>query len=274
MSIRRSKAAQLAKETVAILGEGHYTPPGSTRVIIADALRQAVEGTIAYPPDAHVPGGSAPNFSTRFSVAHESTLAAARRLVALGHSVVALNFASARHPGGGFLNGARAQEESLCRSSGLFACLRDNPMYAFHSGERGGWYSNYAVYSPGVPVIRDDDGELLPEPYLCSFITSPAVNVGAIPADQKRGVCGEMEKRVRKVLSIAAGHGHDAVVLGAWGCGVFQNDPAMIADLFRAALTGPFRAAFARVAFAVLDSTADRHVLGHFQRCFGERDQT
>jgi uncharacterized protein (TIGR02452 family) len=269
MSTTRSKAAQLARDTVAILREGRYSTPAGARVEIADALRRAVEGTVSYPPDAALLPAPARDAPTRIEVVNESTLAAGRRLAAEGFRVVALNFASARHPGGGFLNGARAQEESLCRSSGLYACLDGNPMYAFHVGQRGGLYTNYAVYSPGVPVIRADDGELLAEPYQCAFITAPAVNAGAVGATEHGLILGEMERRVSKVLSIAAGHGHDAAVLGAWGCGVFRNDPAMIAGLFHAALTGPFRGAFARVAFAVLDPSGGRDVIGPFERLFG-----
>ena len=269
MTVSRNKAAQLAKDTLAVLREGRYRVPGGGSVEVAGALRRAVEGTVSYPPDAALPPAPARDLPTRFEVANESTLAAVRRLAAEGFRVVALNFASARHPGGGFLNGARAQEESLCRSSGLYACLNGNPMYAFHAGHRGGLYTNYAVYSPGVPVLRDDEGELLAEPPSCAFITSPAVNAGAVPAAERDSIRGEMERRVFKVLSIAAGHGHDAAVLGAWGCGVFKNDPALIAELFHAALTGPFRGAFAWVVFAVLDPSGGGHVIGPFERLFG-----
>ena len=269
MSISRGKAAQLGKETVAILRAGHYTPSAGVRVEIAAPLRRAVEGTVGYPPEAELPLAASGSLSTRFEVANETTLAAARRLVGEGLRVVALNFASARHAGGGFLGGARAQEESLCRSSGLYACIAGNPMYAFHSGQSGGFYTNYAIYSPDVPVIRDDEGELLAEPYLCSFVTAPAVNAGVVGARQQREIRAEMRRRVEKVLTIAAGHGHDGAVLGAWGCGVFANDPEMIAGAFREALSGPFRGSFAVVVFAVLDWSDDRHFIGPFERRFG-----
>jgi uncharacterized protein (TIGR02452 family) len=270
MNISRARAAQLGRETVAILGDGHYTTPTGVRVEIADLLREAVEGTISYPPDAPLPPAPVGDRGTSFEVTNETTLSTARRLTNGGFHVVALNFASARHPGGGFLGGARAQEESLCRASGLYACIRGSPMYTAHAGHRGGFYTNYAIYSPNVPVLRDDESELLPEPYLCSFVTAPAVNVGAARDVSHLAVRQEMERRVEKILSIAAGHGHDAAVLGAWGCGVFKNDPELIAELFHQALTRRFRGAFSRVAFAVLDWSADRYFIGPFQRRFGD----
>ena len=106
-------------------------------------------------------------------LANETTLVASRRLVDAGYRPVALNVALAKHPGGGFLTGARAQEESLARSSALFACLDGNPMYDFHRARQDPMYSDYALYSPDVPVIRADDGTLLDDPYMCSFVTCP-----------------------------------------------------------------------------------------------------
>jgi uncharacterized protein (TIGR02452 family) len=268
--MKRSTARQLAHETVSILREGRYTTATGECVDIRDALRRAADGTISYPPEAALPPVRTGDLPTRFEVVNETTLAAARRLLAEGHGVVALNFASAKNPGGGFLNGALAQEESLCRASGLYGCIAGTPMYAHHAGTRGGFYTNYAIYSPDVPVIRTDDGELLAEPYLCSFITAPAVNAGRAARDHgPSAIRDEMEQRVHKVLSLAAGHGHDAAILGAWGCGAFQNDTAMVAQLFHEALTGRFHGTFARVVFAVLDWSDDRFFIGPFQRLFG-----
>ena len=86
----------------------------------------------------------------------------------------------------------------------------------------------------------------------------------------RRGEVREMmRRRVGKVLAIAAHHGHEALVLGAWGCGVFGNDTQEVAELFREALAARFRGAFSRVVFAVLDWSEGRRFLGPFERAFG-----
>src|SRR5262249_354674 len=77
-----------------------------------------------------------------------------------------------------------------------------------------------------------------------------------------------MDRRVRKVLAIAAAHEHEALVLGAWGCGVFGNDSQEIAELFQRALGYHFQGVFARVIFAVLDWAEERRFIGPFQRLF------
>jgi len=74
---------------------------------------------------------------------------------------------------------------------------------------------------------------------------------------------------VDRVLAIAAIHGHEALVLGAWGCGVFGNDGREIAELFRAALDGPFAAMFSEVVFAVTDWSPQRRFIGPFEEVFG-----
>lgn len=268
MALSRNHAARIAQETVRILNAGRYANRAGQTVHLRHLLDAAKQGTVAYPPDTALPTVVPSANPTVFEVENETTLEAARRLAGAGFRVAALNFASARHPGGGFLNGARAQEESLCRSSGLYACLGGHGMYSYHAPMRGGVYSNYAIYSPAVPVFRDDDGQLLDEPYPCAFITAPAVNVGAIGPEDHGRVRWEMAERVRKVLAIAAGNNHDAVVLGAWGCGVFKNDPEMIAELFREALFTRYMGVFARVNFAVLDSS-DRGTIRPFEERFG-----
>jgi uncharacterized protein (TIGR02452 family) len=132
-------------------------------------------------------------------------------------------------------------------------------------------YTNYAIYSPDVPVFRADDGALLERPYLCAFLTAPAVNAKAVlrrDPSRRPGIREAMWERVLKVLAVAAAHRHEALVLGAWGCGVFGNDCQEVAELFRRALTGRFRGAFSRVVFAILDWSAEARFIGPFRRAF------
>ena len=149
-----------------------------------------------------------------------TTLAGISMLAAEGYSPLALNYASAKNPGGGFLGGARAQEESLARSSGLYPCINGNPMYEYHRSGHDCMYSHYAIYSPGVPVIRDDEGWLFEKPVYCAFITSPAVNAGVVlqrDPSRRDEIRATMAERVDRVLAIAALKGHDVLVLGRVG---------------------------------------------------------
>jgi uncharacterized protein (TIGR02452 family) len=267
--MKRSVMASIAEETLAILKVGGYANPSGRFVSLGDALRRAKEGTCSYPPGASVRVPAFPDRATEIEVVNASTLDAARDLVGKGHRVAALNFASAKNPGGGFLSGARAQEESLARASGLYALLLGDPMYDHHRSRKDPMYSNWVIYSPDVPVFRLDEGPLLDEPYPCSFLTSPAVNVGALHHRDRLGdeIGRVMQERVERVLGVAALHGHEVLVLGAWGCGVFRNDPGQIAELFRIALASRYRGAFTHVVFAVLDPSGE--TLGSFEQVFG-----
>ena len=70
------------------------------------------------------------------------------------------------------------------------------------------------------------------------------------------------------VLETAAAHGYRRLVLGAWGCGVFQNEPAQVAAAFRALLGpgGRFARTFEHITFGILDRTTDQKVLESFER--------
>jgi uncharacterized protein (TIGR02452 family) len=110
-------------------------------------------------------------------------------------------------------------------------------MYGFHRSNYDPLYTNYGIYSPQVPVFRaDDGGQLLEKPYPLSIITSPAVNAAQLDAARHGEIAPAMWQRNIKVLAIGVLHGHDSIVLGAWGCGAFGYDPNEIAAQFERAL--------------------------------------
>ena len=266
----RELAARYGEEAVQIMENGAYRAASGKMVGIADLLQRSVKGTTSYPPDIALPQEWVGIHQTGIEVVNEPTLAAVQRLRGSGHHPVALNFASATHPGGGFRSGARAQEEYLARSSGLYACLRGLPMYPFHRARHDPLYTDYVIYSPDVPVFRGDDGVLLETPYTVGIITSPAVNAAALPRERHAEILPAMWGRILKVLAAGVHHGHDSIVLGAWGCGAFGNRSSEIAPLFRKALEANFMGAYRRVAFAITDSSSEKRNIGPFQAAFQE----
>jgi uncharacterized protein (TIGR02452 family) len=266
--IDRVLAAQYGREAMVIGECGHYRSSSGLTVDITALLSSAVKGTVCYPPDSPIPEASGGQHETIIEVLNETTLSAGKRLVEVGCHPVLLNFASATSPGGGFLSGARAQEEYLARSSCLYACIRSNAMYAFHRSNYDPLYTDYAIYSPGVPVIRDDNGALLEVPYTIAMITCAAANASRLGAERRHEIGPAMMQRICKVLSVGIAHGHDGIVLGAWGCGAFGNDGHEIARLFHDALSNKFRGAYRRVIFAVVDWSPDHRFTGPFEEQF------
>lgn len=274
----RSEAARQGREAVSIVEAGFYVAPSGRRVDLGPEIVRAVSSSRDYPPElvleaaASGPLRSAGAASTTFRVVNGTSLSVARAMASRGVRPLVLNFASAKNPGGGFLSGARAQEESLARSSALYPTLLRSTMYARHTEARDPLYTTFVVTAQDVPVFRDDDtGELLEEPYLASFVTSPAPNAGVVlerdPA-RRAEVEQAMRERVRRVLEIARTEGHRALVLGAWGCGVFGNDPRFVARAFATELFGDFANAFDEVVFAVLDWSEERRFVRPFAECF------
>ncbi len=251
MNISRSRAAEIARETQQITRDGIYLADGETHDIAADA-RKSVERTRAYRPDWTANLSGEARSQTRVEVTNETTFSAARRLFDRGFNAASLNFASATNVGGGWLNGARAQEENLCRNSTLAQCIgAQREFYQYHRDYRAPRYSDFMLYSPDVPVIRDEFDNLC-APWPCSIITAAAPNLNnglAIPLTELREL---WRARITRVFDIAWAHEHDALVLGAWGCGAFKNDPNMVAAAF-ADVAARYDGQFKLLSFAVLD---------------------
>ncbi|MFZ3474189.1 TIGR02452 family protein [Streptomyces sp. 4.24] len=261
-----SRLREIARENAEIVASGGYRARSGRQVALAVAVAEAKAGTTIYGPNMVIPDEKVPLGTGRtvVEVTGESSTQAARRLVAdlPGTSPVAvLNFASARNPGGGYVRGAKAQEEALCRASALYETLLEAPeYYEVHRAEVSTFYTDRVIHSPGVPVFRDDRGDLTDTPFRAGFLTSPAPNAGTIRRQEPHRVPeipAALARRAELVLRVAALHGYQGLVLGAWGCGVFQNDPAQVAEAFRGLLAGRFAGVFERVVFGVLDRRPD-----------------
>jgi len=266
----------VAKQTLAFIEAGRFTGPGGIEVSFAAAQQAAIDGTCLFTPDEgdrllEIRGtGSSPDIS----VTDETTQVAAHRLAYEGGmDVCALNFASARNAGGGFINGAKAQEEDITRCSALYPCLLTQPTYyAVNRAQKSMLYTDHLIYSPQVPFFRTRSRDLCDYTFDVSVLTAPAPNAGqALRRDPRSGPVIEtcLRRRAGKVLAAMRERGERNLILGAWGCGVFRNNPSMVADAFGLWLEGPvFAGAFDTVVFAVYDPSKSRATLRAFQERF------
>lgn len=216
----------------------------------ADVVSNQAAETVIYNESLSYDRCSVP--STEFFVIDATTTDAA--LVALqdGEQVCILNFASYCNPGGGFLNGAMAQEEALCRSSTLYEVLTEQEDKFYNENRKAtnkGLYTNRRLFSPKI-MFFDDDRRPIGE---ASVITCAAPNYRAASRNGiHSSVCNnEIWKRVGAVLNSAAHSGCRTLILGAFGCGVFGNDPKIVSDAFFTLLQTDYRNVFEKVVFAI-----------------------
>ena len=269
---KREERKYIARQTVQIAQDGWYTA-GKKKVNIKRDVDSCLKQTEFYSEEKtscleqnFVPKEGMPAIELR----NESTLAAILRSQN-EQPLGVLNFASAKHPGGGFLNGAMAQEESLATASCLYQSQLKHPSYYGNNKICGTFcYTDCAIWSPDVVLFRDDVGTLMENPAKASMLTLPAVNYGQVVrfrenAEQAKAT---MKRRMKITLAVFAEKGYKTVVLGAYGCGVFKNDPVDVVGWWHELLT-EYGGHFDKVIFAVLDHSPVRDTLVAFERKWG-----
>jgi len=271
----RTNLLNVKEQNDRIFADGDYVVNGRVKNI-RKGMEASVKSTVTYTPDElsqlQVSESTA---TTTIKVNNLSTFEAARKLAEEGYkNITCLNFASATTPGGGYVKGSRAQEEDLCRCSTLYPTLNENmSLYQHNRRKRYPIYSDHMIFSPNVTVFRDGRYNLLSLPFTVNVITSAAVNMRVARAHNvsAEDVATAMYKRIKKVLLLGLHHGSDAIVLGAFGCGVFENDPSTIADIFRRLLMEDeqIRGKYKNVTFAVLDKDMKGANYLAFDKVFG-----
>ena len=272
---------ELFKQTIAAIEGGDY--PFSHTVEEQKAARyysQKEVRRLVSKPEKIVPfslGGR-----TIFSIENADTFEAARAMCKRWPQSVfedvkgplVLNFANPHTPGGGVLNGARAQEEDLCRRSTLYGSITSavaKGFYAENKKSDEGVFTDAAILSPCMEVFRKPDGSFLEEPYDVAVLTMAAPYAPALRGMTPADVFDIFKTRILGMLHIAVENGYRHLVLGAWGCGAFGNDPQMVSRAFYEALKevrgashngrskGPdCRSLFDHICFAVLDRSREK----------------
>ncbi len=263
------------QETMKVAMTGHYTAPDGT-IVELGSDREMRENSRFYSRPFTVFDIPAHREPTEVALLPTDSISAGKQLIDEGYNPVVLNFASRRNAGGGVINGARAQEESLFRCTNLFRSLYQFMPYA----EQYGVEKNRrqypldvrfgGVYTPYATVFREsknNDYTLLSHPFKLSFIAVAAIN--RHDPDGKRKPLTDEEvaltlSKMRTIFRIGLLHGHDALALGAFGCGAFSNPPRQIAQLFQQVMGEPeFKNKYRKIVFPVIDDH-NRHGVSNY----------
>ncbi|KAJ7058200.1 hypothetical protein C8F01DRAFT_990974 [Mycena amicta] len=265
--IAETTLAALSGGTVVVKNLVYDIRPSITNSTLQTAY-YAPDSLLSTWPDAALPPPS--QASTFIEFLETTTLDAARSAGTNGRKkpIGVLNFASAEQPGGGFINGANAQEESIARSSTLYPSLMTptaQQFYTLHSAHgRGGYYTHAIIYSPSVVIFRLDDGSWA-LPMEIDVLTSPAVHAGLVRRKASTGpghaiessIIHAMRERMARILFLFERRQVRNIILGSFGTGVFENSVDAIAEIWAELLGSPtarFARSFDYVAFAIVDN--------------------
>ena len=274
--MNRTQLQTLARETLEISQAGQYplhnrniflNDARSTQLFTGEDLDQLVRET-ALPAEGP---------SAALDVRGEGTVDAIFRLSAgerLCPGLGVLNFASAKNPGGGFLNGSVAQEECLAFCSDLYLTQTTGQGPRYYEINRAGRDPVYTdtMLIGDVTFFRTSDFALTESPVTCPVITAPAVNMGIVirNGDSVDRAGQVMKGRMRKILALFARWGCTRLVLGAYGCGVFRNDPEDVSRYWQELLVDEgWGRLFEQAVFSILERPGRDGNIAPFRRRFG-----
>lgn len=268
------------KNNFEVFAQWGYIAPSGKEIRLSD--KQAMlDATRVYQDLFHVDGCFENSKPTKIRLSEIGSIEATKELINHGLNPAVLNFADAYHACGMYNSGSNAQEESLCRVSTLSQTLYQyyNKLWANKAGVAlrpqlaypmdinfGGIYSKVTVFRDGPSsgfAFRE-------EPFDIGIISVAALNL-CRPQPNKKTITNHeyatedkknpmteegklvMLNKIRTIYRIALDNGHDSLVLGAWGCGVFKHNPKQIAQMFLHILEeSEFKNKFKEVCFAVL----------------------
>jgi uncharacterized protein (TIGR02452 family) len=200
---------------------------------------------IFYPSDFEFPVFKKQDKECDIKVLPLDTLSAA---VLLQNSCC-LNFASHKSPGGGYKGTAQAQEEYLFRRTNLPEIMDNEECRKYYPLR-----NVEAIYCPNVQVNKGVNLEDITS-FNISVITLPAISNPNHLVDNPF-----IQKRIERIFEIAAFYERKNLILGCWGCGVFKNDPNIIASIFYGSLFETFKNIFEKVIFAIPDENSKNYI--------------
>ncbi len=278
--MKRRKNISLLQEALEICKRGSYEKDGKTvelglassqmtgaRVFLPDEVKNlSTEKTEAAPCAFSCENRDA------LSLAHAKCLDPSYGTGGKDSRILLLNLASAIRPGGGVRDGLGGQEEALCWGSSLLLSLESDAAksyYEYNNALNTHLGSDAVIISPDVVVFRDGKGELLDEPFMISVISCSAPNLRfGLEGKTEEEYKAMMQERIEGIIRCAVSNGYQNIILGAFGCGAFKNDAALVSDDFYRALTGPAGRGLAHADFAVLCTPGKEYNYNEFCRNF------
>ena len=289
----RTDNISMLNDTLKILDQGFYTL-GNRQIPLKLSPARMRRISVYLPEDVknisekkdfqhvHVLGRVGVGCENRdsFSLARDRAKHTAFLLPKNSKPILVLNLANPVNPGGGVRHGARAQEEDLCRKSSLLLSLESPEAAQYYQYNKTLYTymgSDAVMITPEVEIIKDEKGDLLPESVVVAVMTcaAPMLSYGmeGLTDHQYQDL---VYNRITGMLKVAAYLGYKMLILGAFGCGAFDNDAKIVSDLFYKALKefnfDGMRAKdfFRRIDFAVLDHSSDQYNFKEFSRNFAD----
>lgn len=270
------KRVKILRETMKAAEDGCYFVE-EREVKIPVSFEQIKEVTLYAPEqvaqlsEQDTPG----NEPTRITLRNQDTLEAAfelhQRRKETEKPVLILNFANPHRPGGGIRSRPGTQEEHLCVKTTVLCSLETEEAWPFYQTNLDcGTHAqtDTILFSPNTMVIRNPDLSLREDPFPVAVMTVSAPIASRMEASELPDLENILNRRIHGMLRAAAAEGYTRLVLGAWGCGNFGNDPELVARLFHDNLTGIFE----EVTMAVFDNSEDQYRYSCFAKYFESMD--
>ena len=168
--------------------------------------------------------------------------------------IVILNFASYKNPGGRFIDGSSAQEEALCHDSFLYNVLKELMDYYNWNREHlnRGLYTDRAIYTPNVRFFDKDGNTTVADVITCAAPNrSLMFRYNAFTDEENTKVLESRVEFLRDIAYLSSGDARE-IILGAWGCGVFRQDPKVVGEKIAKAFA---KSPYNLVTFAIPDDT-------------------
>ena len=245
---------------------------------LLNSISKSIQNTTIYKEDYVFDiDSNAMKYQTKYIVQNKRTLAALALFSENIKNPCVLNFASATNPGGGVLRGSLAQEECICRCSVLYNVLSNKKFfqdfYKYHRDLHNTLYTNRIIYSPDIIIINEDKQTPIAleqnEWGICNIISCAAPNLRELSVSEKE-IFEILKERIRRICLVAIENHNDGIVLGAFGCGAFRNNPNIVARAFETILIEEkYGEYFKEVVMAVYDTPNNNMVnYNTFKRVF------